>query len=427
LDKPSQKLPTSTWRELLEDKSDKAPTFSFTPQGSKAPPSAALTAPALETNNGVKEEPEWMQYLSKVAEGRTARPSNLKPGQGRVSTSLDRPSCSSLSPEPDTGSHLFQTSEYLKILKDAPKKVAGAKPKRKPAVQAASAPAAPAAQADLLLDVLPGPMRWTTAWRAQVARTDITLADRGDVADKGVLSYAQDDTFLEKLNIDEDLSDPAYLSEVESTAFRGPSKKTASFHFLGRRPRHTDTRIRSYVMQDLSCYLDNLVAKMLLRLQRFTEEGKSMMEANAPRRFIIGLREVSRRMKKNKLACIVVAPDIEEDQEDGGLDDRMRELLASAYSNSIPVIFALSRARIGCAMGKTVQVSVFAVMDATGAQTLLDESVSLAQELKQSWLERVELEDSKKKKPAPEAPTAPWRRAVASSGSISVPCAGRAA
>merc|ERR1719440_10970 len=115
-----------------------------------------------------------------------------------------------------------------------------------------------------------------------------------------------------------------------------------------------------------------------------------MMEAAAPRRFVIGLREGGRRMKKSKISCIVVAPDIEEDQEDGGLDDRMRELLASAYSSDIPVIFALSRARIGAAMGKTVQVSVFAIMDATGAKHLLDESVQLAQKLKRSWLARME-------------------------------------
>merc|ERR1719231_544091 len=115
-----------------------------------------------------------------------------------------------------------------------------------------------------------------------------------------------------------------------------------------------------------------------------------MVATAAPRRFVIGLREVGRRMKKNKIACIVVAPDIEEDQEDGGLDDRMRELLASAYSNDIPVIFALSRARIGSAMGKSVLVSVFAIMDATGAKGILDESVQLAQQLKQSWLARME-------------------------------------
>lgn len=451
LEKPPQKLQVSTWRDLLQEKPSilNPDAIEFQPSGLKLPP--GLTEPVVVDD----EEPEWLQYLSKKAAGlqappnldkptinnfikRTARAEPCRPfTQDRDRNAQDRDRIHSLirpSNERD-GGHAFQTSEYLKILKEAPKsKPPGPKPKKKlgPSSNAGATSLSQMANAEFPGSVPMGPVQWTAAWRAHVTRTSVTLGQGEDADD--VVRFAQDDTFVEKLAKDEDLSDPAYLSDVESRSFRGPSEKNASWHYLGRRPRHADTSVRSYVMQDLSHHLDGLVATTLLRLQRFSDEGKNMLEHQPnrapPRRFIIGLREVARRMKQGKLACIIVAPDIEEDQDNGGLDDRMRELLASAYGNGVPVIFALSRARIGCALAKTVQVSVFAIMDATGAKALLDESVQLAQSLRQSWLSRLEKKNKSAIQPegakvqSPVAAASPWRRTAPTAVT---PCAGRAA
>merc|ERR1719487_1407478 len=107
------------------------------------------------------------------------------------------------------------------------------------------------------------------------------------------------------------------------------------------------------------------------------------------RRFVIGLKEVSRRTKQAKVECLIVAPDIGEDANSGGLDDRMRALLASAYQNETPVIFALSRARLGKVLGKSLQISVLGVLDATGAKSLLRQSVKLADQNRLAWLARL--------------------------------------
>merc|ERR1719359_1038737 len=97
-----------------------------------------------------------------------------------------------------------------------------------------------------------------------------------------------------------------------------------------------------------------------------------------------------RRTKQGKVRCLIVAPDIEEDGNSGGLDDRMRELIGSAYQNQTPVLFALSRDRLGKALGKSLHISVLGVLDARGAQSLFHESVQLASECRQAWLARIQ-------------------------------------
>merc|ERR1719181_2091333 len=148
----------------------------------------------------------------------------------------------------------------------------------------------------------------------------------------------------------------------------------------------------------MSYRLDEAVGMLLLRLQRFTDSQRIISgvassdalsaQVNQSRRFVIGLKEVARRTKQSKVECLIVAPDIEEDASSGGLDDRMRELIAMAYQNQIPVIFALSRARLGKALGKSLQISVLGILDARGAQSLFQQSLLLADECRQTWLHR---------------------------------------
>jgi len=204
----------------------------------------------------------------------------------------------------------------------------------------------------------------------------------------------QDDLWISKVLFDQDLSDPAYYSDTDPV----DDKTSASMHRLGRRPKVATATIRTYVMQDLNYHLDQAVGMMLLRLQRFTDQQwrmsgavpdpKRIKDVPQQRRFVIGLKEVARRTKQSKVECLIVAPDIEEDANSGGLDDRMRELLASAYQNRTPVIFALTRARLGKALGKSLHISVLGILDARGAQGFLDESIRLAGECQQMWLDR---------------------------------------
>lgn len=209
-----------------------------------------------------------------------------------------------------------------------------------------------------------------------------------DEAEIAVQRGTQDDIWISRLALEEDPSDPGYYSDSQPTS----TTRSASRHRLGHRPHLAADLIRSYVMQDMSFGLDRAVGMLLARLQRFTDQqrafGIDREGESTQRRFVIGLKEVARRTKQAKVECLIVAPDLEEDANSGGLDDRMRELLASAYQNQTPVIFALSRSRLGAALGKSLHISALGVLDITGAKSLLDECVQLAAEERQSWLAR---------------------------------------
>jgi len=194
-----------------------------------------------------------------------------------------------------------------------------------------------------------------------------------------------DDMQLEKFKTDEDTADPAYWSESETTDRR----HKASAHRLGRRQRMVP---RSYVMQDLSLVVDRAVAMMLAQLQLFGTQQQTFTLANIPqpqRRFVIGIKEVARRIKQLKVSCLIVAPDLEKDSTKGGLDDRVREVLALSYEKRIPVIFALSRKGLGRALGKDMTISVIGILDATGAQDLLKTAVQISDGARQAWLARL--------------------------------------
>lgn len=294
---------------------------------------------------------------------------------------------------------VIHTEAYLKLLKEgcaSGVKKKALRPQNKSNVGRFSADGLimdDAAQTDALMPITTSSLakKWSSVVSKQSGQTDDTAAEA-----EAEERTTQDDIGIEKLLLDQDLSDPAYYSDSESVV----AKPTPSMHRLGRRPKTATSAIRTYVMQDLSFLLDQAVGMLLLRLQRFMSHQRMFAPCDAiseqraqqysQRRFVIGLKEVSRRTRQSKVECLIVAPDIEEDANSGGLDDRMRELLASAYQNKTPVIFALSRARLGKALGKSLHISVLGVLDSTGARGLLEESLLLAEKCRQAWLARLE-------------------------------------
>jgi len=448
-------LPTKSWTALLKEapmNPDAKPfkpahqqgrqRYEITSQSPKLPPGLeppVSQPPGLEPQGKLsidlisadKDDPEWMQYLSKklqhqgAAKSAAAGPPPIYSGKDLnwnpygcsnrpIADRLRSNQAASDMNAPDSNvansagaapvsSLVIHTEEYLKILKDGKPKSRGGQStnngsvggkgklgkgknslggslniRRLPGETDAGGPG-------LGLDLSMPPMTASGLARkwASAIKTDPALENAPEEDVPGPVTM--DDIEIEKSLVDQDLSDPAYWSETECVSRKGPSA-----HLFGRRPRTAKSMIRSYVMQDLSFALDRAVGMLLLRLQRFTDHHRAFkQEGNVHRRFVIGLKEVARRTKQARVDCLIVAPDIEEDADSGGLDDRMRELLASAYQNNIPVIFALSRARLGRALGKSLQISVLGVLDTTGARELMAQCIQLAHDCRQAWLSRV--------------------------------------
>lgn len=58
-------------------------------------------------------------------------------------------------------------------------------------------------------------------------------------------------------------------------------------------------------------------------------------------------REVAKAVRLRKACTVVVAPNIEHIEAEGGLDDLLTSILTQAEANSIPIVFALSRKKLG--------------------------------------------------------------------------------
>lgn len=56
---------------------------------------------------------------------------------------------------------------------------------------------------------------------------------------------------------------------------------------------------------------------------------------------------MAKAVRLRKACTVVVAPNIEQIEAEGGLDDLLTSILAQAEAASIPIVFALSRKKLG--------------------------------------------------------------------------------
>lgn len=129
---------------------------------------------------------------------------------------------------------------------------------------------------------------------------------------------------------------------------------------------------REYVSQDISAEVEEAITEVLHQLRLLREaEDKS-------RRYCVGLREVMRAHKEpGNLKAVLVAPDLDRDTG-RGLDAKLQALLAALKKSNTPVIFGLSRRRLGQAIQKNATVSVLGILDTRGVQAPVARMVQLA-------------------------------------------------
>lgn len=209
----------------------------------------------------------------------------------------------------------------------------------------------------------------------------------------GIPKLPQDDTFVERMLLDRDLSEEAYWSDGGGGKVPTPPRSSALAPAAHRMRSRPPAEIRSYVMQGLSEELDSATALLLCRMQTLNLRMLKLLDGRASgdwqkRRFIIGLKEVFRRVKQGHVTALLVAPDVESCCDGGKLDDRIREVLACAYQQELPVIFALSRKRIGRALGMSLNISIMGFVDMTGTRDLCEKAFELAATQRNAWLDK---------------------------------------
>ncbi|MGH0118997.1 UNVERIFIED_CONTAM: hypothetical protein FKN15_003546, partial [Acipenser sinensis] len=150
-------------------------------------------------------------------------------------------------------------------------------------------------------------------------------------------------------------------------------------------------RFREYCNQVLSKEIDESVTVLLQELVRFQERvyQKDPAKAKAKRRLVMGLREVTKHMRLNKIKCVIISPNCEKIQSKGGLDEALYNVIAMAREQEIPFVFALGRKALGRCVNKLVPVSVVGIFNFSGAECLFNKLVSLTEEARKAYKDMV--------------------------------------
>ena len=101
------------------------------------------------------------------------------------------------------------------------------------------------------------------------------------------------------------------------------------------------------------------------------------------KRLVAGLREVTKQVERNRIKIIFLAPDIQRCPETGGLDEAVKRLLDAARRLDLPIVYALSRRKLGRVLFKKVPVSCCGILNYQATEETwkqLTEAVTLARE-----------------------------------------------
>ncbi|XP_068613621.1 selenocysteine insertion sequence-binding protein 2-like [Brachionichthys hirsutus] len=150
-------------------------------------------------------------------------------------------------------------------------------------------------------------------------------------------------------------------------------------------------RFREYCNQVLNKEIDESVTLLLQELVRFQERvyQKDPTKAKSKRRLVMGLREVTKHMRLNKIKCVIISPNCEKIQSKGGLDEALYNVIAMAREQEIPFVFALGRKALGRCVNKIVSVSVVGIFNYSGAEGLFNRLVSLTEEARKAYKDMV--------------------------------------
>lgn len=119
------------------------------------------------------------------------------------------------------------------------------------------------------------------------------------------------------------------------------------------------------------------------------------------KRLVAGLREVTKQVERNRIKIIFLAPDIQRCPETGGLDEAVRRLLDTARKLDIPIVYALSRRKIGRVLLKKVPVSCCGILNYQATEETwkkLTEAVTAARDHYQLKLQELGLKNDSENK-----------------------------
>lgn len=147
--------------------------------------------------------------------------------------------------------------------------------------------------------------------------------------------------------------------------------------------------VETYVTHAISDELNEKASCLLSKLIEWQARTKEMDPMNAKRkkRLLCGLREAAKAIKLGRACGLIVAPNIQPlNSSDPDIDDHCKRLyeypvdgiLRDCQEHGVPVVFALSRRKMGRLLGQKKSVSIFALLNIQGAENEFKDLLSIA-------------------------------------------------
>jgi len=143
-----------------------------------------------------------------------------------------------------------------------------------------------------------------------------------------------------------------------------------------------------YGRQVISAELNAAAAALLSRLLELQARARARepLKAKARQRVVFGLRECGKALRARRAKALLLAPNLEASAAEGSLDEALGALLAAARDAGVPVVLALTRAKLGAATGRPrTRMSCAALLDGSGCEEGMAELLRRAEEGRAAW------------------------------------------
>eukprot|EP00468_Gymnochlora_sp_CCMP2014_P002144 CAMPEP_0167744510 /NCGR_PEP_ID=MMETSP0110_2-20121227/2633_1 /TAXON_ID=629695 /ORGANISM="Gymnochlora sp., Strain CCMP2014" /LENGTH=549 /DNA_ID=CAMNT_0007629043 /DNA_START=1207 /DNA_END=2856 /DNA_ORIENTATION=+ len=149
---------------------------------------------------------------------------------------------------------------------------------------------------------------------------------------------------------------------------------------IDHNPLKNQEYAREYCRQVVSDELNGVVGELLDSLYKLQLKAKTGNKkgTSAKKRYVCGMREVYKLCKINRMRHVVVAPNIEPVDGEGGLDNLTRDIFSVCEDMKIPITFALTRKALAKPLRKKSRISMVGIVDPGGANEQYYEMINLS-------------------------------------------------
>jgi len=98
---------------------------------------------------------------------------------------------------------------------------------------------------------------------------------------------------------------------------------------------------------------------------------RDSVKGKIKRRYYAGIKEVQKHIELKKIKFVIIAPDLEKVEMEGGLDDTLIKLIGTCKRYEIPYCFGLVRRKLGYYTHGNGFVSCIGIANYSGAEVRL--------------------------------------------------------